>query len=1273
MRFDKLDIQAFGELRQKPLDFSRGNIHLVFGANERGKSTLLSFMRSVCFGYEKRLGESELFAVSASQAKGTIDFHLRDGRVGSVFRSWKISDSLPVEFCPRLSMNELTSDEYANEVLGGANRDFFSSFFGLSYVDLATGERQIASSNLTRLIYGLSFGDGERVERVKARLGARIDKLFNSSGNAKNYCVNAAIERYCAAKSRLSEGDTKQYLDTRRELEEQRRLSDELLKEKEGVDRQKSELETLEKAWDYYVASEAAAWGLREFLARIRYDSGKLLFFAETIETKYSDVKNRRDAKRAESEKCKRALEDLRRERESCERNLKPKYVELGAKITELASQASQFKEGRVGLIRKQEELELQRSALRDELVEIGVVEADAPEERFVASYKTATRPLADALVEEVASRAEEEKKLQEKLRESKAFTTKTEAESQKIREKLDALLPTFDEEFSGVEHDLERSRSKTSEESVKHLTSDYSNLEEALQSRSKKIAESEEIAKELAKLACKEDESDFRELWARLENNVNLTEPIGLEGLREKSDGMERQIVDQTKELTAVNSAINEIKNQIKKHVGDADVFSADETEFNATNAKRKEIWSWIRNALLTGETPTTDSIQTPRDAVVIYETTVQRLEELHERRRLHSSLQGELGLLRGQLEDQQNNAAQIADGIASLEESLDAIKSEANAILQRYGFDFCSSWSLGVCLDWIDRWNDYRDRRLEIDANEQAVLKKAGATVDEFRSLLELANEWGIVDGENVRIPSTPLELVDLRVVEPLFAQVKELTLQTRSRVARYGDLFDEIKSLRAQLADKSADIQRYNDEAKELAKELDALNAARARFCESESIVFTQSVRSSWQKISDALAKLKKWREKARQMESGRREYERFAEDYERCDALASEIAEALGVERSSDARFNEDATRWNEDRESAGLALNAFEKADKDFNNKLGESTAIDNELKELDAELAALEEQTGVERDDFEAFRAAAIEYGKLKATLDDSEQNLAMFLHTSVNSPDYQDKVARLKNMGNRDEISRQLTEISQKAKTPAEKFADSQKCIGRLEKKLEDLGVGDERLKYAEEAQRSLADLRGYIEEYAPIQLAYSALDNALRAFEQERIPNIISVAGDYFRRLTGGRYLSIERMELEQKGKGGQKPKQKDKKGAKGAEAILFSEGESVGYRTQRATDKEYRYPNQLSQGTREQLYLALRLALVDEYCGALGREPLPILADDVLVQFDDERARKALELFKEIADRDSSRQFILMTHHESTRKYFSEIVGEEAIVDL
>ena len=53
----------------------------------------------------------------------------------------------------------------------------------------------------------------------------------------------------------------------------------------------------------------------------------------------------------------------------------------------------------------------------------------------------------------------------------------------------------------------------------------------------------------------------------------------------------------------------------------------------------------------------------------------------------------------------------------------------------------------------------------------------------------------------------------------------------------------------------------------------------------------------------------------------------------------------------------------------------------------------------------------------------------------------------------------------------------------------------------------------------------------------------------------------------------------------------------------------------------------DDEILEPHQLSTGTREQLYLAVRLAYVLHYCGRT--EALPIVMDDVLANFDDDRA--------------------------------------------
>lgn len=66
-------------------------------------------------------------------------------------------------------------------------------------------------------------------------------------------------------------------------------------------------------------------------------------------------------------------------------------------------------------------------------------------------------------------------------------------------------------------------------------------------------------------------------------------------------------------------------------------------------------------------------------------------------------------------------------------------------------------------------------------------------------------------------------------------------------------------------------------------------------------------------------------------------------------------------------------------------------------------------------------------------------------------------------------------------------------------------------------------------------------------------------------------------------------------------------------------------------------------------LSEGTRYQLYLALRIATLERY---LERNPpLPLVLDDILIHFDDERARAALAVLGELADRV---QVLFFTHH-------------------
>jgi uncharacterized protein YhaN len=65
-------------------------------------------------------------------------------------------------------------------------------------------------------------------------------------------------------------------------------------------------------------------------------------------------------------------------------------------------------------------------------------------------------------------------------------------------------------------------------------------------------------------------------------------------------------------------------------------------------------------------------------------------------------------------------------------------------------------------------------------------------------------------------------------------------------------------------------------------------------------------------------------------------------------------------------------------------------------------------------------------------------------------------------------------------------------------------------------------------------------------------------------------------------------------------------------------------------------------------LSRGTAEQLYLAMRLALAEEYA---SKAPLPLIMDDILVNFDRERLIRACTVLGQVA---SQHQIVLFTCH-------------------
>lgn len=130
---------------------------------------------------------------------------------------------------------------------------------------------------------------------------------------------------------------------------------------------------------------------------------------------------------------------------------------------------------------------------------------------------------------------------------------------------------------------------------------------------------------------------------------------------------------------------------------------------------------------------------------------------------------------------------------------------------------------------------------------------------------------------------------------------------------------------------------------------------------------------------------------------------------------------------------------------------------------------------------------------------------------------------------------------------------------------------------------------------------------------EWSRNALARHLIDTARRRFERERQPHVIREAAAIFRTITGGRWQSIA-ASLED-----------------GVPRAVPADGEPVPH-------------EHLSRGTREQLYLALRLGYVRTH--ALHAEPLPLIMDDILVNFDPERAARTAAALAELCGKRDGR---------------------------
>ncbi|GKV57076.1 hypothetical protein NCCP2222_30230 [Sporosarcina sp. NCCP-2222] len=198
-------------------------------------------------------------------------------------------------------------------------------------------------------------------------------------------------------------------------------------------------------------------------------------------------------------------------------------------------------------------------------------------------------------------------------------------------------------------------------------------------------------------------------------------------------------------------------------------------------------------------------------------------------------------------------------------------------------------------------------------------------------------------------------------------------------------------------------------------------------------------------------------------------------------------------------------------------------------------------------------------------------------------------------------------------------QVENRLTEVTKQQSD----LLEEKVRLAHLTKRLADNETYERMLQQFENKRAEFASLA---RQWSSKKAVAAAIRQTMAELKEKKLPGVLRQASHYFSDLTGGRYVGL-------------------------------TVGEEGFFRAIRQEDNMLFPIMELSQATKEQAYISLRLALAESLHGTA---PFPIIMDDPFVHFDGTRLSRMIKLLKRLQ---AEHQFIYFTCHETMTKHLHE----------
>ncbi len=279
-------------------------------------------------------------------------------------------------------------------------------------------------------------------------------------------------------------------------------------------------------------------------------------------------------------------------------------------------------------------------------------------------------------------------------------------------------------------------------------------------------------------------------------------------------------------------------------------------------------------------------------------------------------------------------------------------------------------------------------------------------------------------------------------------------------------------------------------------------------------------------------------------------------------------------------------------------------------------KRREAETTEQALRELNNRRSTLLLQAGVSsRDELAAQTQALSRHQELTRLLDEAQSELRTVAEAEPELAIVEEDLLAFDPAGNTQSIQQIEAELAQ----IDHGLQAAHEQLGRTKSELQELAADRRSVSLRFEREQIAADLARQTEAWCSLDLSIEAVDHIRHRLERYAQSETLQLASQYLDRLTCGKYPNVW--------------------SPLGERHLCIDDDAEQTLRIE-----------QLSTGTREQLFLALRLAMIRRFADE-GIE-LPMVLDDVFVNFDQIRTEAAVDTILDFADQ--GQQILLFTCH-------------------